>query len=252
MNVDVRVDDAGQLHQPVHLRPLRPAAPASVFAENGVADGPPVVTHMTNVLPEPNKNQRGRVGIAVADAELLAQKLGEIDAVRFPDAEFMVSRLNRKNAVLHRPEDLHALLQRLHGHQILRVDIADAVAHRHVHKVAVQDHEAVFLRQYPVQLLSQPFEVAVDISNVRVRQRQNVELVKLPQIVLDNLHALISPFLSAAPPPPVLPCSRRTGAHFLLLERQGVVETPLSVWKADVIPLNYWRIYLPDFHRLCA
>lgn len=34
------------------------------------------------------------------------------------------------------------------------------------------------------------------------------------------------------------------------MERQGVVETPPSVWKTDVIPLNYWRI-LWRFSRRC-
>ena len=34
------------------------------------------------------------------------------------------------------------------------------------------------------------------------------------------------------------------------MERQGVVETPPSVWKTDVIPLNYWRISC-RFSRRC-
>lgn len=83
---------------------------------------------------------------------------------------------------------------------------------------------------HPVQLFLQLFEVAVDISDVRVCQGQNVDLLELAQIVLDYLHTLYPLFIGgpATAGSPVLPAHRGTLPFIGARERSRTSSLPIT------------------------
>lgn len=192
MDIDVGINDVGELRKPIELPAFQTTARSGAMRTVYRVQHRPIVS-VAALVSKLHEHYRRSRRVKLTEPELVAHHLSSIETVLFKNAGFMIASTDRE----HLPgrsyfaEELHTLVQLFHRLQRCLIHSSpDTCAGGCVHKVTVEDGKTII----GILDISQPLKdlvaIAVQISDVKIRERQDLKLLEISEPVFDNFHTL--------------------------------------------------------------